>query len=170
MRYFAYGSNLSLRDFERWCAERGHARGLMTPVEPVFLPHATLVFRYHSAPRGGGALDVRPCPGSLVPGMLFEVTDPGWDALDVKEGVAAGCYRRIEVRVRAVGGAEHNAVTYTVCDHQHGGFVDPAPGYAEVVREGLRDFGLPEVALDAAVQHHAPPPGRLILEAWRASR
>jgi hypothetical protein len=166
MLYFAYGSNLCLHDFGRWCAERGHPPGLLAPRAGVWLPHAALVFRYRSPTRGGGALDVRPCPGSVVPGVLFEVGDGGWEALDDKEGVGAGCYRRIEVRVRAHGGESFEAVTYTVCDPRHEGFVTPAPGYPEIVRRGLRAFRLPELALDAAVRNDPPPPGRSILRHW----
>lgn len=111
-------------------------------------------------------MDIRPCSGTLVPGVLFEVADGGWEALDQKEGVAGGCYRRIRVQARTPEGGVQDAITYTVCEPRHEGFVEPAPGYPEIVRRGLRHFRLPELALDAAVRHEVPPPGRVILAAW----
>jgi hypothetical protein len=96
--YFAYGSNLNQQDFDDWCSRRGFSKGLLRFHSKANLPDFDLAFSYRSATRNGGVLDIKPRTGQLVPGVLFEIDDEGWDALDAKEG-APSVYKRFTVQV-----------------------------------------------------------------------
>lgn len=148
MRYFGYGSNLHREDLARWCRARGHAVDAIRPLGPAWLPDHEPVYHYLSAARDGGALSVRPRLGRAVPGVLFEVDDAGWPALDAKEGAK---YERVE-RVVLHAGREVVARTYVVAEaHREPTHVPPRDAYAALVAEGLAAHGLPtHQARDAA--------------------
>ena len=95
MLYFGYGSNLDEENWAAWCEARGFVASSIEALGPAWLPDYEPVFHYQSRLRRGGALDVRPQPGTLTPGALFRVHD--WEGLDAKEGVSGAYYRRIEV-------------------------------------------------------------------------
>jgi hypothetical protein len=85
-RYFAYGSNLNLQDWHRWCGANGFREGLLRPLFSAWLPDRCLAFTKWSDVRQSGVLDIQPGRGHLVEGFVFEVEDDGWDALARKEG------------------------------------------------------------------------------------
>ncbi len=157
MIYFAYGSNLSLRYWRVWCERHGFEPGGLVPRGPAFLPDHHPVFHYRSRSWDGGALDVTPAPGTATPGMLFEADPQTWRALDAKEG-APRFYRRQRVHVLDARGDLLEAWTYVVTRERRRGFVPPCERYIEVVREGLRAFGLPSVAFERAAAGHAAAP------------
>jgi gamma-glutamylcyclotransferase (GGCT)/AIG2-like uncharacterized protein YtfP len=137
--YFAYGSNLDSENWDLWCANKGFDAGSIEPLGPAWLPDHELVFHYQSRLRKGGALDVRPRYGAVIPGALFRVHD--WDGLDAKEGVSGGYYRRLSVTALTDDGRAHQATTYRVCEARVGSFVPPSPAYREIVMRGLSSFG-----------------------------
>jgi gamma-glutamylcyclotransferase (GGCT)/AIG2-like uncharacterized protein YtfP len=115
------------------------------------------VFNYRSVLRSGGALNIRERKGHFVHGALFEVSDHGWQVLDLKESVAAGCYRRISHMAIVSGGRTVPVVTYQVTRQRtEDGFVAPSDEYSEIVSRGLAAFGLPSHQYDkAAVNERA---------------
>lgn len=147
--YFAYGSNLNQYDWNRWCRQNGFSEGLLRVVGSAYLPDHELRFSRYSYGRGGGALNVVPAIGKTVEGVLFDVLDGGWQALDKKEG-APHVYRRTDVPVLDGNGVLSRAFSYIVTPEHDAEFVTPAPGYAEIVAEGLQEFGLTTRYLDAA--------------------
>ena len=153
--YFAYGSNLNTDDFEQWCVDRGYPTQLLKSVGNASLRDYELAFRYDSASRGGGVLDIRERRGSIVPGVIFEVAEEGWDALDRKEG-APGCYQREDVIVFDEFGEMHRATTYRVVDSRAEYYVEPAPGYVEVVQQGLQAWKIDDAYLLAAANNESP--------------
>ncbi|MGB8329331.1 MAG: gamma-glutamylcyclotransferase [Polyangiales bacterium] len=155
--YFAYGSNLDSESWMRWCETRGYAPASIEALGPAWLPDHELVFHYRSRLRKGGALDLRPLRGSTIPGALFRVHD--WEALDAKEGVSGGYYRRVPVTALTDDGRAHAATAYRVCDARIGDFVAPEPDYQEMVLRGLTRFGHGHAAFVAAA-HGAPAPMR----------
>jgi gamma-glutamylcyclotransferase (GGCT)/AIG2-like uncharacterized protein YtfP len=158
VHYFGYGSNLHRTDFERWCRERGHCHDGVRVVGPAWLPDAEPVFHYRSKARRGGALNIRPRRGSAVPGLLFEVDEAGWRALDAKEG-RPRFYERVERLVLTADGEERTAITYEVVeDHRRDEHVPPTDEYARVVREGLAAHGLPQHHIEAAALGFDAPP------------
>ena len=142
--YFAYGSNLDAENWREFCARHSAQPESMRPVGPAMLPDVELVFNYRSVLRPGGALNIRQRKGQFVHGALFEVSEHGWDILDLKESVAAGCYRRITHTAITAGGKTVPVVTYQVTRQRTEGFVPPSDVYTRIVRRGLAAFGLPE--------------------------
>ena len=149
--YFAYGSNLNIADFEQWCVSRGYPSQLLKFVGHANLREFELAFGYRSSSRRGGVLDVRERRGSAVSGVIFEVAEEGWEALDRKEG-APGCYHRENVVVFDESGKMHRATTYRVSADLAQSYVAPAPGYVEIVQQGLKAWGLSDTPLLTAAR------------------
>ena len=141
--YFGYGSNLDAQNWRSFCARHSADAQSMRPIGSAVMPDSELVFNYRSVLRPGGALNIRARRGQFVHGALFEVNEHGWDVLDLKESVAAGCYRRIPHMAITPGGRTVPVVTYQVTRQRTEGFVPPSNEYSEIVRRGLASFGLP---------------------------
>jgi len=115
----------------------------MRPVGPACLPDHELVFNYRSVLRKGGALNIRPRKGQIVHGAIFEVDDRGWEILDLKESVAAGCYARTKVVAIVENGRTVPVTTYVVTPERTESFVAPSEEYVEIVLRGLAFHGQP---------------------------
>lgn len=163
--YFAYGSNLERTDFERWCEEKGFRSGLLDDViGQAVLDDWALVFGRHGKSRGGGVLDLWPKRGYRVPGVVFEVDDETFAALDRKEG-HPHTYARREVVVD-LGGRDVVCQTYVgaVPGTKH---LAPSPVYLDIVRLGYERHGLDPTPLEHAAAAHreglAPVTGDLFV-------
>ncbi len=150
--YFAYGSNLDAENWAQFCARYDADPATMQPIGPAVLPDCELVFNYRSVLRAGGALNIRQRKGHFVHGALFEVTDAGWEVLDIKESVAAGCYTRIAHMAITRGGRPVPVTTYQVTPQRQEGFVPPSDEYTQIVSRGLKSFGLPSTQLENAAR------------------
>ncbi len=139
--YFAYGSNLHLRQFKRRCPGA-------TVVGRARLPDYRLAFTRYSTRRKGGVADIVPQPGAEVWGALYDVDEAGMAALDEFEG-APRAYRRETVLVIDDAGAERAAVAYVA--NQTGQFA-PSRQYLSIIANGARDHGLPEEYVRAIEQ------------------
>lgn len=149
--YFAYGSNLNRED---WRQRTGFSPDVLKDRSTAYLPDHDVRFSYDSKRRDGGVLDVQPRVGQVVPGVVFEVDDCGWQVLDDKEGEP---YERIGVTVLDKHGREMAVDTYRVRDEYRRQFVVPSVDYLDVVRAGLEFHGLPTRAVEAAAKNeHAP--------------
>jgi len=157
-RYFAYGSNLNLRDLELWCQRLGRPPALMVKAGvPAYLPDHEVVFDYLSSSRKGGVLDLRPSVGRIVPGALFEATEEDLRTLDLKEGVPL-IYHRVEKKVLLADGRELMARAYEVAPgYRLPAPVAPAETYLRIVTEGLDAFGHDDRMLQAAAQGSPAP-------------
>lgn len=147
--YFAYGSNADVEDWAAFCERAGYDSRCIEPAGRALLPDARLAFHYYSQGRGGGALDAVECVGSVVEGVLFRVTEEGWDALDLKEG-APDFYEQVSRTAILPDGSAAAVVIYTVTPGRRQGFVAPSVEYLAIVRRGLATFGISPDALDAA--------------------
>ena len=156
MRYFAYGSNLDPLDWREHCQDRGFDPASVREVCPALMPDMCLRFDYRSAKRGAGAANVAPLVGHVVCGALFEVSDEGWVALDVKEGVAGGKYARTLRTAILPDGTLERVHTYEVAPDSRGAFCAPNTHYANIVRAGLAARGWPVEGLERAAAD-APP-------------
>jgi gamma-glutamylcyclotransferase len=133
--YFAYGSNMNLE----WVKERCPGS---RPLRIATLHDYLLSFRYPSTSwPGGGACDIVRCKGSLVWGVLFEVSEADLQVLDDYEDVAQGGYRRIPVAVNSEGFL-HNAISYEVVEKLPQN-LKPVDGYLDLVIAGAEQNGLP---------------------------
>ncbi len=103
VRYFAYGSNLDVRQLEARCPS---SRGLCR----ARLPHHRLDFTYYSTRWVGGAADVVPHSGSDVWGAVYELDAAELALLDRFEGG----YERVPLRVLDDSGSEFDVVSYRV--------------------------------------------------------
>ncbi len=156
--YFAYGSNLDAENWAQFCARYDADPACMKPIGPALLPDCELVFNYRSVLRAGGALNIRERKGHFVHGALFEVTELGWEVLDIKESVAKGCYTRIEHMAITRGGRPMPVTTYQVTPQRQEGFVPPSDEYAQIVSRGLQSFGLPSTQLENAARNQQSEP------------
>lgn len=154
---FAYGSNLNLPDWHRWCREQGFREGLLRPRFAAFLPDRALGFTRASTARGGGSLDVVPRRGQLVHGMVCTVEEGGWEALARKEGAPAA-YRSFDTDALTPDGLAHRVRAFEVVPARRARFVAPSAQYLDVVRSGYRAYSLASDALDAAACDGAAPP------------
>ena len=103
---FAYGSNTDAADWQDWCARHGHDPSALRPVGTGLMPDARLCFDFFGKGRGGGVLNFQPRLGGYVEGVLLEVTEPAWRALDQKEGVPQAYQPRLRQIITATGKAE----------------------------------------------------------------
>ncbi len=156
--YFAYGSNLDWPNWTEFCARHGADPHCMKPIGTALLPDVELVFNYRSVLREGGALNIRPRKGQVVHGALFEVTERGWEVLDLKESVAAGCYARTPGVAITGGGRITPVVTYVVTPARTEGFVAPSDEYTEIVLRGLSAHGLASAQYEKSARGLRPDP------------
>ncbi len=139
---FAYGSNMDLDDLDRWLAETGHRPGRPAAAYLAALDGWRLVWDYDSPTRRGGAANVEPAAGCVLPGALLYVDDPLLAAIDHKEGHPER-YRRRRLPVRAAA-VTVEAWVYVVTDPWRADrAIWPRRVYLETVLRGARRFGLP---------------------------
>jgi len=142
--YFAYGSNMKLEWMEERCPDS-------RPLRIATLHDYLLSFRYPSTSwPGGGACDIISRKGSLVWGVLFEVSEADLQALDDYEDVAQGGYRRLPVAVNSEGFL-HNAISYEVVEKLPQN-LRPTEGYLDLVIAGAEQNGLPRGYIESIRQ------------------
>ena len=144
--YFAYGSNLDIRQMRRRCPGSevvGRAR----------LPDYRLGFTRYATKRKGGVADIVPEPGAEVWGALYSVDDAGMASLDEFEGVPRA-YRRIDVVVLDDEDIERESIAYFA--NKTGEFA-PGRAYLELIITGCRDHKLPDEYVQAleSIRTHA---------------
>lgn len=84
--YFAYGSNLSIKQMATRCPESQYI-GL------AILPD----YIWHINERGYA--NIAPCAGATVHGLVYKLSDDDESRLDRREGVEFGCYQKKNVTV-----------------------------------------------------------------------
>ena len=137
MRYFAYGSNMDLVQMAERC-----------PGARVLDGGCLAGVRFIITSRGYGS--VVPDAGSVVFGILWDITAHDELSLDVYEGVPKGLYRRSQVTVTTTGGKNTDALAYVAAHTDHGA---PNEGYLE--------------GIIAVARHHAFPADYVAqLETW----
>lgn len=128
--YFAYGSNLNLRQMKWRCPK---AR----KVGPLMLPDHRLTFR--------GCADIEPSPGDECPGGVWELTPACERVLDRYEGVHSGLYVKRFVPVEVSRGPERVTEDMLVYMMGRTDYVSmPSRWYFDEVRKGYHAFDLDE--------------------------
>ena len=128
MNYFAYGSNMDVRQMAFRCPDAVILGSASLPA------HAFLI-------NTRGFATVIPAPNQVVHGVLWEISPADKARLDRYEGVASGFYRKDIVRVRVKDGTETDALIYLASDARPG---QPRSGYMEGVLEAAEHCHLPE--------------------------
>jgi gamma-glutamylcyclotransferase (GGCT)/AIG2-like uncharacterized protein YtfP len=149
---FAYGSNTDAADWRDWCARHGHDPSALRPVGTGLMPDAQLRFDFFGKGRGGGVLNFQPRLGGYVEGVLLEVTEPAWRALDQKEGVPQAYQPRLRQIITATGNAEA-AIAYQVRPERCENFVTPSAKYVEIICRGFATHGLNTAPVVAAARN-----------------
>jgi phage replication-related protein YjqB (UPF0714/DUF867 family) len=123
--YFAYGSNLCVRQMAQRCP------GAANPRPAMLVDHDWLI-------NERGVATVEPFDGSAVHGVVWQVTDHDLATLDSAEGVPVR-YRRDRLTVHTDNGPFE---AWVYIDHR----VDPGaprPGYLERIIDSAMHHGLP---------------------------
>ena len=128
--YFAYGSNLCVRQMARRCPDA------VNPRPATLADHDWLI-------NERGVATVQPFDGSQVHGVIWQLSDHDLATLDSAEGVPVR-YRRDRLTVHTDDGP---AEAWVYIDHR----VDPGPprpGYLERIIDGALHHGLPQRWVD----------------------
>ncbi|MCA3313272.1 MAG: gamma-glutamylcyclotransferase [Roseomonas sp.] len=148
---FAYGSNTDALDWRAWCARTGHDPAALRPIGTGILPDARLAFDFFGKGRGGGVLNFQPRLGGYVEGVVLEISEAGWRALDQKEG-APNAYQRRQRHIILPDGQVLEAIAYQVIPERQQGHVAPPLAYLNAVRRGFAAHGLHPHPLEAAAR------------------
>ena len=145
-RVFAYGSNMHVPDLRAWMERKGFSDAQILGSRSALLHGWELVWDYRSPSRLGGAANVRPNQGKLLPGVVLDLDQRGLDAVDRKEG-HPGRYDRTD-RLVDVHLPTHDVVSawlYVVTDAwREPEIVPPRRAYLKLVIEGALTHDLPE--------------------------
>ena len=143
---FAYGSNMDLKDLERWCRERERPLGHVDHAEAAVLPNHALAWNYYSDARKGGAANVEQRAGAELWGLALLVCPTALRVIDDKEGHPRR-YRRgprpVPARLRS--GGEVAAWVYVVREEfRRQEQVPPTRHYRDIMLRAARAHGFPE--------------------------
>ena len=136
--YFAYGSNMSR-------AQMRSRAGTILSEQPARLENYEIVFNKKA--RGGTATaNIRPAPGRVVHGVLYQIPESALRSLDRFES-APEHYRRIEVTVTDSAGKKVPVQVYIATKVEPG--LRPAAHYLKTILDGAGEHGLPEEYIGA---------------------
>lgn len=137
--YFAYGSNINLEQMAYRCPDA-------QMVGPVILENYELLFRGN--PRGAGVATIAPREGSVVHGLLWQITPACEQALDYYEGYPH-LYGKEPVTVKDRGGREYTVMAYVMTELCKEPSI-PSHYYYNGILDGYRQNGLPTASLKQA--------------------
>jgi len=153
-QYFAYGSTLDASHFAAWCQEHGITGLSLAEGQPAILDDWELHLTVPSKYWAGAVGTIDPRPGSLVYGVLFEISEIRADKIRHKEGVLTGLYREVDVEVRLwspnVDDAGstiqlREAKAFRAAEGKTAAEPPPPSGrWLETVAKGARAHGLPD--------------------------
>jgi gamma-glutamylcyclotransferase (GGCT)/AIG2-like uncharacterized protein YtfP len=139
-RYFAYGSNLSMRQMQARCPS---ARLLCR----CSLQDWRLSFvQPHEGWRGGVAGIVQ-AAGGIVHGVIYELSNEDLIRLDGFEPVESGSYKRTMTRAQLSTDETLECWVY-IGDVYPGAPFAPSARYLQTMLTGAREHGLPEDYID----------------------
>jgi gamma-glutamylcyclotransferase (GGCT)/AIG2-like uncharacterized protein YtfP len=133
MYYFAYGSNLHKEQMMRRCPDS-------RPVARVKLHGYQLVFNR--------VADIVEVEQAITWGVIYKVSPEDIKKLDRYEGYPR-LYDKMPVTVEDDQGRIHLAFAYVLTIK---GCKEPSDGYYHVIKEGYRDWGLPQKPLREALK------------------
>jgi gamma-glutamylcyclotransferase (GGCT)/AIG2-like uncharacterized protein YtfP len=125
--YFAYGSNMSRALMRRHCQT---AKEVGTAVLEA---HRFVI-------TADGFASIERHTGSVVHGVLWQLTPRDFAALNIYESVGTGLYRCRRLTVRHAR-RQYSAFVYVARPRGPG---KPKPGYLELVIAAARDWNLPQ--------------------------
>jgi len=145
--YFAYGSNMDVDDFNKWCRCREKPSPEWKLIEVAWLENYELAFNYYSRSRRGGAANLMEKAGSSVYGLLFKVSDDELGIIAEKEGHPS-YYEEVEVEVRSGKGTPTKAKSYKVIkEREEDQHQLPTEEYMQLIIRNGRKHGFPAAYL-----------------------
>jgi gamma-glutamylcyclotransferase (GGCT)/AIG2-like uncharacterized protein YtfP len=132
MFYFAYGSNMHPGQMRNRCP--GCSFGAAARLRDYQLAFS----RPWAAWGGGGVADIQPSPGSIVEGVVWEITESDRDTLDKYEEYPTA-YTRKDVAVETFDGKTLAAFAYHA---RPIGSYRPGRRYLQQLIDGARAHGL----------------------------
>ena len=142
--YFAYGSSLLRAQMERRIMGN-------RPVNRATLQGYRLAFMGHSTERKGPVANLVPDPSRSVPGYLYELEEVMIQYLDRCEACEKGTYQKFEVVVEKDDGEKVDAASYRLTQ-ENPQLGQPNLGYLMQVKQGYKEWGLPEEVLEEALE------------------
>jgi cation transport regulator ChaC len=133
-RYFAYGSNMSLKQMRSRLGREING-------EKALLSGFDVVFGKPSHDASWGKINLLKFPGKQVSGIVYQVTEEELAALFTFESG----YNRIPVKVTTEDGTEIKAVTFISKHHEP---YPPLVEYLETILAGAREQALPTDYID----------------------
>lgn len=133
--YAAYGSNMNLVQMKKQCPQ---AEWIGTGI----LENYQLEFR------GGGVATVLPTEGSVVPVVLWSLTQGCEKLLDIYEGYPK-LYRKDHFRIESELGSV-GAMAYVLTPEYSNIISQPTKSYLETIRNGFKQNGIDDTCLNAA--------------------
>jgi len=132
--YFAYGSNLSLRQMRARCPSA------ITEGRAGLTDHRLDFVQPHDG-WGGGVAGIVSATGERVPGVVYRLSEDDLERLDGFEPVDSARYQRIEVAVQTEIGDARLCWTYVGRVFPEAPYT-PSSRYLETLIEGAREHGL----------------------------
>jgi cation transport regulator ChaC len=151
--YFAYGSSLLRAQMERRLMGN-------VPVTRATLKGHRLAFMGHSTERKGPVVNLLPDPSRSVPGTLYELNEVMIQYLDRAEACEKGIYQKLEVTVEKDDGTRVSAVSYQLAAKDPT-FGRPNLGYQTQVKQGYKEWGLPQEVLEEALEWSGENSGKI---------
>jgi cation transport regulator ChaC len=132
MYYFAYGSNLSLKQMAERCPEA-------KPKFTAILPNYKVIFTGWSRKWRGGVATLRISQGAKVKGAVYEISARDLRLLDKHEDYPR-TYNQMTVKVITADDEFIEAVTYI--KPQQSEETAPSQEYLAIIRQGYKDWRL----------------------------
>lgn len=141
--YLAYGSNLNIGQMQQRCPDA-------KPIGRALLKGYKLLFK---GSRTGSYLTIEPERNSIVPVIVWEVTENDERRLDQYEGYPVFYYKKVKTITYTDISTGHtqkcNAFVYIMDENRPYGL--PSDLYLKICREGYHDFGIEQKFLNNAV-------------------
>lgn len=128
MKYFAYGTNLNIKQMSERCPYA------------EFISQAE-VSGYKFIFNSRGTATIIPAEGFKVYGVLYEIDKKCLKELDKYEGVSKGVYNREETEVISKDGEQVRAIVYIANDSTEG---SPRKDHWDKILEGAQENNLPD--------------------------
>ena len=120
------------------------------PVTRAVLKGYRLAFMGNSVERKGAVANLLPDPQHFIPGTLYDLNEIMIHYLDRCEACEKGTYRKLDVVVEKDDGEKVDAVCYQLAQ-ENPPFGQPNMGYQMQVKQGYKEWGLPEEVLEEAL-------------------
>lgn len=148
---FAYGSNLNLLDFEKFCIEKKLNNASLKKIANAQLKGYALSWTTFSKRRNCGVLNIKQKEDASVWGVVYEVDAKTLEIFDKKEG-HPNHYKRIAVKVETESGATIETYTYKAHPTHITENFWPNDHYRDIVIEGAKQQQLPEKYINDLVE------------------